>query len=70
MTLDEFLEISSDYRGLTGGRPSVLFLDSMTGRTTLGHVFLIESWDTNELWSKKKYRDLIVPCMPESKLKN
>jgi hypothetical protein len=67
MTLDEFNKTHTDFRGLLQGRPSVIYLDSVTGGTVLNYVYLIEAWDAYQVWSGMKYKDYIVPEQQEVK---
>ncbi|RUS44903.1 hypothetical protein [Cohnella sp. AR92] len=59
LTIDEWLATSTDYRGFLQGFPSILYLDSESGGTVLGHVYLIPSWDSYQTWSSMRYIDLL-----------
>lgn len=61
MTLADYMATSTDFRGLLRGQPSILYYNR---GTTLGHVYLIESWDAlqhqasrDELY--KRYEEFI-----------
>lgn len=56
MTLDEWMATHTDFRGLTRGTPSVLYLDVSHG-TVLSPVYLIDSWDAYQTGTGKQYRD-------------
>jgi hypothetical protein len=58
MTLEEWMRESKDFRGFLSGRPATMYLEG--GATVYGYVYLIESWDSYQVWSGKRYSEFIV----------